>query len=86
MDEWKTIGRHKNYDDSSEREVRSLSMQKNAEDRRILGRSRSATNILIKGFQYFSRANSVCRSNSSLTRDLSEDRLSDRTDFDEVPT
>lgn len=39
--------------------------------KRALGKSRSATNIMIKGFQYFSRASS-CR--SSMTRELSEDR------------
>lgn len=41
------------------------------ENKRALGKSRSATNIMIKGFQYFSRASS-CR--SSITRELSEDR------------
>lgn len=94
MDEWKSMG-HKD-DENSDREARSLSLRKNAEDRRVLGRSRSATNIMIKGFQYYSRSNSVCRSNSmcrstnsmcpsnsSLTRDMSEDRMTDR-DFDEV--
>lgn len=40
-------------------------------DKRGMGKSKSATNIMIKGFQYFSRASS-CR--SSMTRELSEDR------------
>lgn len=44
---------------------------KELENKRSLGKSRSATNIMIKGFQYFSRASS-CR--SSVARELSEDR------------
>lgn len=56
MDEWKNLGHRDERDGVS--------------DGRSLGRSKSATNIMIKGFQYFSRASS-CR--SSVTRDISED-------------
>lgn len=72
MDEWKTMGRK---DDDS------LSLR----SQRYLGRSRSATNIMIKGFQYFSRANSTSR--SSMAREsLSRDFNDDATDCDEVLT
>lgn len=67
MDEWKSMG-HK--EDGKRRTAESV--RRNAEDRRNIGRSSSATNILIKGFQYFSRASSCNR--SSMTRELSEDR------------
>ncbi|CAH0548527.1 unnamed protein product [Brassicogethes aeneus] len=47
-----------------------------------LGKSRSATNIMIKGFQYYSRANSVCSGSSlSVARDFPDD---DATEFDEL--
>lgn len=77
MDEWKSLG-HK--DDDSENLSGYYNIRRNAEERRVLGRSRSATNIMIKGFQYFSRASSVSRSNSVM-RDFSDDRL---TDFDQM--
>nr|CAH7741229.1 unnamed protein product [Callosobruchus chinensis] len=59
MDEWKLLG-------GKEDEQHSLRMKKSSG--KILGRSRSATNIMIKGFQYFSRASSCSR--SSMARDL----------------
>ncbi|KAF2900128.1 hypothetical protein ILUMI_06046, partial [Ignelater luminosus] len=67
MDEWKHLG-HK--DTASEMQSVDV-LRKRAEDRRIIGRSRSANNIMIKGFQLFSRASS---GRSSATREISEDR------------
>lgn len=56
MDEWTRVGRKENsYSKYKERERRA-------------GRSKSATNILIKGFQMYSRSSS----RSSFTRELSE--------------
>lgn len=56
MDEWKRIGRKEDsYSIYKERELRA-------------GRSKSATNILIKGFQMYSRSSS----RSSIARDFSE--------------
>lgn len=74
MDEWKGMGHR---EDGGRRRT-AESVRRNAEDRRNLGRSSSATNILIKGFQYFSRASSCNR--SSVTRELSEDRTEAQTD------
>lgn len=75
MDEWKSLG-HK--DDGVGRKRTAESVRRNAEDRRNIGRSSSATNILIKGFQLFSRASSCNR--SSVTRELSEDRTEAQAD------
>ncbi|XP_018321616.1 unconventional myosin-XVIIIa isoform X5 [Agrilus planipennis] len=61
MEEWKRLGKKEPSGDDSV-------VLKNAKQ---FGRSKSATNILIKGFQLYSRTNS-CR--SSLARDVSEDR------------
>lgn len=72
MDEWKSKG-HK------EDEQHSLRMKKHGG--KFLGKSNSATNIMIKGFQYFSRANSSSR--SSIARDVS-DVGDDATEYDEV--
>lgn len=77
MDEWREMG-HKDDEDKSWAGYNDIS--RNAEERRVLGRSRSATNIMLKGFQYFSRASSVSRAGSV----MSEDRFTDMTDFDEV--
>lgn len=64
MDEWRRLG-HKDEPD--------LEMYYDGQKKKI-GRSKSATNIMIKGFTLFSRsgsrASSMCRSN----RDISEDR------------
>ncbi|CAH1113988.1 unnamed protein product [Psylliodes chrysocephalus] len=62
MDEWKGLG-HKEDEQHSLRMKRSRSTKH-------MGRSRSATNIMIKGFQYFSRASSCSR--SSVGRDLED--------------
>ncbi|CAB3245802.1 unnamed protein product, partial [Arctia plantaginis] len=73
MDEWRRLG-HK--DDSA----------MFSENNRRLGRSKSATNIMIKGFTLFSRngsrASSVCRS----SRGISEDRttVSEMDELSEV--
>lgn len=53
------------------RDCYSSASMRCAEDRRGVGRSKSATNIMIKGFQYFSRGSSR---RSSVTREGSEDR------------
>ncbi|RZC34926.1 SMC N domain containing protein [Asbolus verrucosus] len=60
MDEWKRLGHR---DDG-------LEYLRRGRDERA-GRSRSATNILIKGFQLYSRSSSCSR--SSVVRDFSED-------------
>lgn len=73
MDEWKSMG-HK--EDGTKRTAESV--RRHAEDRMNIGRCSSATNILIKGFQYFSRASSCNR--SSATRELSEDRTEAQAD------
>lgn len=63
MDEWRRLGHKEDPEDSYY-----------GSRRRTLGRSKSATNIMIKGFTLFSRsgsrASSVCRS----SRGISEDR------------
>lgn len=76
MDEWKSMGHRDENGKNSRRSVESV--RRNAEDRRNIGRSSSATNILIKGFQYFSRASSCNR--SSVTREISEDRTEEQAD------
>ncbi|KAL4703513.1 hypothetical protein ACJJTC_018097 [Scirpophaga incertulas] len=76
MDEWRRLG-HKDEPD--------LEMYYNGKKRKI-GRSKSATNIMIKGFTMFSRsgsrASSICRS----TRGISEDRttVSEMDELSEV--
>lgn len=64
MDEWKRIG-HRN-------ESNEMIDYKNKD----LLKSRSATNIMIKGFQYFSRSNNTGRSRSRSASRFSEDTLS----------
>lgn len=70
MDEWRSFG-HK---DEMEDDPISLPHMRD-KPRGAMGRSHSATNIMIRGFQYYSRSNSVARSPSgrSLSR-TSEDR------------
>lgn len=58
-------------------EWRHLGHKDEAESLSGLGRSKSATNIMIKGFRYYSRASS-CR--SSVARDFSEDRTEAEAD------
>lgn len=71
MDEWKGMG-HKEDENHSYRLKRHGG--------KLPGRSRSATNIMIKGYQYFSRANSCSR--SSVARESSVG--GDITDCEEV--
>ncbi|KZC04029.1 Unconventional myosin-XVIIIa [Dufourea novaeangliae] len=73
MDEWRSLG-HKNEAENA------LSLQSSPRrmdrSRSGVGRSQSATNIMIRGFQYYSRADSVAKSSCSrrsLSR-ASEDR------------
>lgn len=73
MEEWKSMG-HK--DD----EQHNMRMKKSGG--RYIGRSRSATNIMIKGFQYFSRASSCSR--SSIARDMEDADNATVADLDEV--
>lgn len=79
MDEWKSLG-HK--DDASD--LTSLTTLPHNDRHRPLGRSRSATNIMIKGFQYFSRSNSIAKSPSGSLSRLSEDRTMSEFGGDEV--
>ncbi|GJQ77981.1 Myo18 [Trypoxylus dichotomus] len=71
MEEWKSTGRRR--DDNNNMSVK---------ERALMGRSKSATNIMIKGFQLFSRANSCSR--SSIGKDLTEDLT--EAEVDEVLT
>lgn len=70
MDEWKRVGRKDNNDD--------VVKPRNPADK-IAGRSRSATNIMIKGYQLFSRANSISSRNSG-AKEVSEDCTDCNTD------
>lgn len=74
MDEWRSLGHRDEIND----EPISLPYACDNHSRRVIGRSQSATNIMIRGYQYYSRSNSVARSPSrrSLSR-ASEDRTSD---------
>ncbi|XP_044737975.1 unconventional myosin-XVIIIa isoform X4 [Chrysoperla carnea] len=69
MDEWKNLG-HRGDDEDS--------FPKSEEQRRILGRSKSAANIAIKGYTLFSkdRSNSLGKSNS-LARSRSNSTVRD---------
>ena len=74
MDEWKRLGRRSNIDDTT-----TMTPCRDSPDgkrRHHMPRSKSATNIMIKGYQYFSRASSVARSPSRPLSRMSED---DRT-------
>lgn len=72
MEEWRSLGHRDEIDD----EPISLPYARD-KPRDVIGRSRSATNIMIRGYQYYSRSNSVAKSPSrrSLSR-ASEDRTS----------
>lgn len=72
MDEWRSLG----HRDDANDETISLSRDK---PRGIIGRSQSATNIMIRGYQYYSRASSVTKSPSrrSLSRTSEDGTLSD---------
>jgi len=73
MDEWRSLGHRDEIDD----EPISLPYMRD-KSRGVIGRSQSATNIMIRGYQYYSRSNSVAKSPSrrSLSR-ASEDRTLD---------
>lgn len=71
MEEWKNTGQRKR-DDNNNMSVK---------ERALMGRSKSATNIMIKGFQLYSRANSCSR--SSIAKDTSEDCCTE-AEVDEV--
>ncbi|CAK9813159.1 Unconventional myosin-XVIIIa [Anthophora plagiata] len=71
MDEWRNLG-HKDYVDDD----LNLHSSYRVNERGTIGRSQSATNIMIRGYQYYSRSNSVAKSSGSrcsLSR-ASEDR------------
>ncbi|XP_018396591.1 PREDICTED: unconventional myosin-XVIIIa isoform X2 [Cyphomyrmex costatus] len=72
MDEWRSLGHRDEIDDEP------ISLPYARDKSRVIGRSQSATNIKIRGYQYYSRSNSVAKSPSrrSLSR-ASEDRTSD---------
>ncbi|XP_046820864.1 unconventional myosin-XVIIIa isoform X5 [Vespa crabro] len=76
MDEWRSLGHKEDLDES----CISISNNSRNNSRTYMGRSQSATNIMIKGYQYFSRSSSMTKSPSSrrsISR-ASEDRtLSD---------
>ena len=57
MEEWRSLGHN---DDTGD--LANLTSLPHNDRHRRLGRSKSATNIMIKGFQYYSRANSVAKS------------------------
>jgi myosin-18 len=75
MEEWKRLGR-------KDTDMQSLTTLpgKNGEDSYI-GRSRSATNILIKGFQLYSKTNTASIRSASVTRASEGDTVSE---IDEV--
>lgn len=72
MDEWRSLGHKDEADDDLLPHMRDKS-------RGTIGRSQSATNIMIRGYQYYSRSNSVARSSSrrSLSRASEDATLSD---------
>ncbi|XP_076647211.1 unconventional myosin-XVIIIa isoform X3 [Halictus rubicundus] len=70
MDEWRSLG-HKNEADNVLSSPRSADLP-----RGLIGRSQSATNIMIRGFQYYTRPDIIAKRSSSrqsLSR-ASEDR------------
>lgn len=73
MNEWRSLGHKDELND----EPISLPHARD-KPRGVIGRSQSATNIMIRGYQYYSRSNSVANSPSrrSLSR-ASEDRTLD---------
>lgn len=76
MDEWRSLG-HK--DEAGDDDAISLPLFTRDKPRGVIGRSQSATNIMIRGFQYYSRSNSVARSPSrrSLSRASEDATLSE---------
>lgn len=76
MDEWRSLGHRDDADND-------LDLQPNDKPRYVMGRSQSATNIMIRGFQYYSRSNSVARSSSCSRRSVSR-ASEDRTISDSI--
>lgn len=72
MDEWRSLG-HK--DEAGDDDAISLPLSRD-KSRGALGRSQSATNIMIRGFQYYSRSSSVA-SRRSLSRASEDGTLSE---------
>ncbi|XP_014606247.1 PREDICTED: unconventional myosin-XVIIIa isoform X6 [Polistes canadensis] len=77
MDEWRSLGHKEDLDEN----YASVSNNLRDTSRPFMGRSQSATNIMIKGYQYFSRSTSRTKnlsSRQSISRASEEDRtLSD---------
>lgn len=76
MDEWRSLSGHR---DDADDEPMSLPYARERDHRGVLGRSQSATNIMIRGYQYYSRSNSVAKSPSrrSLSRASEDATLSE---------
>lgn len=75
MDEWRSLGHKDDADD----DPLSLPHMRDR-PRGMVGRSQSATNIMIRGYQYYSRSSSVARSSPSrrsLSRASEDATLSD---------
>lgn len=84
MDEWRSLGHKEDLDESCV----SISNNTRNNSRAYMGRSQSATNIMIKGYQYFSRSSSMTKSPSSrrsISR-ASEDRTLSDGPGNEVPS
>lgn len=77
MDEWRSLG-HK---DEAEDDPASLPPYLRSKQHGMIGRSQSATNIMIRGFQYYSRSNSVAKSPSrrSISRASEDGTFSENT-------
>ena len=73
MDEWRSMG----HRDDADNDLNLASMTRGNE-RCGMGRSQSATNIMIRGYQYYSRSNSIGKnSRRSLSRTSDDRTLSD---------
>ncbi|KOX79447.1 Unconventional myosin-XVIIIa [Melipona quadrifasciata] len=73
MDEWRSMG----HRDDADNDLNLASMARGHE-RCGMGRSQSATNIMIRGYQYYSRSSSIGRnSRRSLSRTSDDRTLSD---------
>jgi hypothetical protein len=70
MDEWKRIGRGGNEDANV---AVGLGNGGAMPARRSLSRTKSATNIMIKGYRYFSKSSSACKSPSRTLSSMSDD-------------
>ncbi|CAD1469292.1 unnamed protein product, partial [Heterotrigona itama] len=73
MDEWRSMG----HRDDADNDLNLASMTR-CNERCGMGRSQSATNIMIRGYQYYSRSNSIGKnSRRSLSRTSDDRTLSD---------